>query len=86
MFWKCLFIVTDTDVQCFGQFGFMGFLSLIQVFFLSKITDPIGRDILLKHKKNLKKHREARMRNASLTQPFKKNLLNLLKSEGLMLN
>lgn len=67
-------------MQCFGQFGFVGFLFLIQVVFLSKITDPIGTDFLLKHKKKApKKHREARMRNTTLTQPFKKNLLNLLK-------
>lgn len=38
-------------MQCFGQFGFVGFLFLIQVVFLSKITDPIGTDFLLKHKK-----------------------------------
>lgn len=38
-------------MQCFGQLGFVGFLFLIQVVFLSKITDPIGTDFLLKHKK-----------------------------------
>lgn len=47
MFRKCLFKVTD--VQCFGQFGFLGFSFLIQVFCLSKITDSIGRDFLSKH-------------------------------------
>lgn len=51
MFWKCLFIVTGTDVQCFGQFGFVVFLFLIQVVFLSKITDRFGTDFLLKHNK-----------------------------------
>lgn len=53
MFWKCLFKVTDTDVQCFGQFGFEGFfISHTGFVFFSKITDPIGRDFLLKHTKN----------------------------------